>query len=210
MSEAVISKIQKLLALAKSSNVHEAATASRKARELMMHHSLEMSVFEDHSDPFKDIIERPFTEATVVYWKLILWNAIADYCVVKLCKNWRSQYCAVGKKDNVELFAELEHYLTLTMYSHAATAKRKDKTLSKIAFQEGWVEGLSHMLKEMVDDRADIRALVVSQTALLNDYSKEKFAPPKDMTVKNKGECSESFYAGYVKGQTVELNKKLT
>ena len=210
MSEAVISKIQKLLALSKSSNIHEAATASRKARELMMLHSLEMSVFEESKDPFSDISERPFTDSKPVYWKLILWNAVADYCVCKLCENWRGQICAVGKKDNAELFAQLIHYLTNTLYSHAGAAKRKDKTLSTISFQEGWVEGLSVMLKNMKDEREDIKALVVSQTAVLEDYSKAKFSKAKETTVKNKGVCSESFFAGYVKGKTVELCKKLS
>lgn len=211
MSEAVISKIQKLLALAKSSNVHEAATASRKARELMLLHSLEMADLESekNKDPFSDIVKKPFTDASPVYWKLVMWNALAEYCICKLCVNRAGQTCALGKKENTELFFELQHYVANTLHTHATAAKRLDKSIQVLSYKEGWAEGLRKLLKEMKEDNSQIRALIINQMTVLDEYTKQNLGAAKKETVSPKTERSHSFIKGFIKGQTVEIKQKV-
>jgi hypothetical protein len=163
-------KIKKLLALTESPNIHEAATAARKARELMLTHSLEMEMFTKDENPFKDIFEVPFTHATPIYWKTKIWNSLADYCVCKLCVNWKGQICVIGKEENTTLFKELYHYLFNTIHVHTAAQKKMKKDLNALSFREGWAAGLSAQLAKR-DDTDQIKAMVVSQMSILNDYA---------------------------------------
>ncbi len=80
--EKVLEKVRKLLALAKSSNEHEAASAAAKAAELMQEHQLEEAQLRVEDDTIKaDPIEEESLfgdlRGNKVYWKASLAFGIA-------------------------------------------------------------------------------------------------------------------------------------
>src|ERR1700760_4954522 len=80
----VVDRVRKLLALAQSSNVNEAATAALRARELMEQHRLEegdIAISSGGAVPREDVVEeelQPRGGSRVLKWKTQLAAALAE------------------------------------------------------------------------------------------------------------------------------------
>lgn len=101
--EKIIEKIRKLLALATSSNEHEAALAAAKAQDLLFRHNLEMSQIEragmTRPDPYTTIYEQNITRAE---WKIDLANSVARANLCKIILS-RGTIVWMGKESNLEV-----------------------------------------------------------------------------------------------------------
>jgi len=79
LSDTIVARIQKLLALAGSSNENEAALAAEKAQELMLKHNISMAILNAKGNK-NDIIgvgEITIDENTRAQWKITLANTVA-------------------------------------------------------------------------------------------------------------------------------------
>ena len=104
MSDRVLDRLAKLLALSKSSNPHEAATASRMAGEIMRKHDLKEADVAEH-------VSLGFFELSLGskgfehLWKFSLATATARYCgcdAVSLLVGGRRKVRLVGDRVDVE------------------------------------------------------------------------------------------------------------
>lgn len=72
-------RVEKLLALATSSNVHEAAAAAERAQRLIAEHRLEAWVAETETDPITDARDEPLEQAKRLRrWKSVLASTLAQ------------------------------------------------------------------------------------------------------------------------------------
>lgn len=76
-TEKIVDRIKKLLALSRSSNEHEAASAAAKAHKLMMEHSIDQAALRKNKPP--RVIEFSIGEETRPYeWRLVLIGGLAE------------------------------------------------------------------------------------------------------------------------------------
>jgi len=114
----VLERLRKLLALSKSSNVHEAAAAAAKAQELMLRHQLEAAELELGAEPdavLLDELER--YGARRQPWREIIARALAK---ANLCAiHTRRGENADGRTIHVVYLAGSASAAALVRYMHA-------------------------------------------------------------------------------------------
>jgi hypothetical protein len=125
----IADKIRKLLALAQSSNPHEAALAAARAQELMIRYAIEESEIAGQPGA---VVEEVGVEAMgasskgSAHWSAILAEAMSRSF---FCRTYRSpgvDIFVVGRKMDREAFRATWSYLTAEIDRMAASAYRKD------------------------------------------------------------------------------------
>lgn len=163
--ENIISKIKKCLALAKSDNPHEAASALRQAQKLMEMHNIS-----DIDVQVSDVYETKAKAATVeaVRWESMLAHLIAEAfgCSMyvsngyELKNNYQHRrtrdYCFIGVSPS----ADIAQYAFEVLSAQCAKARRRyissqrknckasTKTARGDLFAEGYVRGLHNLVQK--------------------------------------------------------------
>jgi len=105
-AESIVFKIKKLMALSKSSNENEAASAAAKAQELLLKYNVELSQVENVSLDREDTrLVSEFKELfglNVIQWKRDLAFSVAKANMCKGVSSGRGMYF-LGKKHNIEI-----------------------------------------------------------------------------------------------------------
>jgi hypothetical protein len=108
-------RVEKLLALATSSNVHEAAAAAERAQRLIAEHRLEDWVRNTETDPIEDARDTPLDSAKRPRrWKSVLASTLAEAngCVAYTLKQGElSHIVLVGRRADREAVAALWDWL---------------------------------------------------------------------------------------------------
>lgn len=81
MDPRILDRVRKLLAVATSTNVHEAAVAAERAQRLIAQHRLEAWLAEEHAptDPIVDARDQPLEQARRLRkWKVVLASCLAE------------------------------------------------------------------------------------------------------------------------------------
>lgn len=108
-------RLAKLLALATSSNVHEAAAAAGRAQQLITEHRLQAWVAQTESDPIRDARDQPLTRAKRLRkWKSVLASSLADVngCVAYTADSGgESAIVLVGRSRDREAVSALWEWL---------------------------------------------------------------------------------------------------
>ena len=119
---AITAKIQKLLALATSSNEHEAASAATKAHAMLAEHNLSMASVQATDDTSNDMghNEHSNSDSSKEQWIIQLWSATAKlyFCGYFFCKNPYDQtisHTLVGSPANSAAAASMAKFLTDTV-----------------------------------------------------------------------------------------------
>jgi hypothetical protein len=200
VSENIVEKIKKLLALSKSTNIHEAASAAEKAHKLMLEHRLAIS---DVTDVLpEDIVEEEIMDARMMaVWRFGLLTACARnyYCgVVRLedeilsdgiATGMRITAVIMGRKDDVGavrcLFEHMEKEAT-RLCEEKFEAGRVPGTpvrLSDIQREESWKRGAAVAIQEKLQgqrvmfEREDDKAMKMGDKAreAVDLYRSRKF-----------------------------------
>jgi hypothetical protein len=172
--EKIIERIQKLLALAQSSNVHESATAAGQAAKLMAEHELDMADLQQHAAQKEapEAIELNVAMASaskqVDRWRGLLADGIASGfgCHIWWHRYWAeingtravvAQLRILGRKSNVQTCVYLYSYLEkeVARLAHEAWAAQVPRPLASAAvrwrnsFQMGAASEIAKRIKEM-------------------------------------------------------------
>lgn len=111
-----IDRIQKLLRLAESSNVHEAATAAAHAQELMERHRIDLASIRSDADAIEDHGDRPLVAcARPPRWRVLLASAVAEAsgCRVYLRRTEAlREVVIVGTRDDAAHVVTLDAHLS--------------------------------------------------------------------------------------------------
>lgn len=214
-----LAKIRKCLALAKSGNANEAATAMRQAQALMREHGL------DDTDAKLIDVDEQDTDArlqTITVWESSLARTVADAfgCEIIASSRYspappysRRTWCfvGVGAAAQVASYAMnvLSRQCAKARLQHIAAQPRNCKPITKTArgdaFATGWVIGV----KGLVQAHAGTEC----HEALLQAYMDRKHPGLTTAKVKNRvvgrNVGNDSGYAGYAAGKAAQMHQAL-
>ena len=175
----ILERIKKLLALATSSNEHEAAAAMAKAQALMAEHGLTEAKIRlsdiGHAD-----IKSQFSVSRMKKHELVLMNCIGKAFTVKILWKKSSSYAddvfgtftVVGRKANVQVAEHIAIVLGRKLRAARADFVRTlphgtDKTMEADGFCLGWVYAIAK--------KVSLVAMDDQTTKLVDEYAEKVF-----------------------------------
>ncbi len=209
MSEKIIDKVRKLLALSTSSNEHEAALAAQRATEMLLKHNLSLADLEVKKSPYT-WHDTPFEQSG---WKRSLIYGIAKYnlCDTILSKGGKSLHI-VGKQHNIEVVLYLYAYLgreidRLADLGYKSTLTNNTIRRWKTAFREGAVYEVVERLKD-AHQGADngCRALVVVNTKELDEEMRKRFKNARTVSRHIRADAA-AYASGQTAGRSIPLHQ---
>lgn len=213
----IMDKIVRCLALSKSSNEHEAATALRQAHAMMSQHDISMDDINLVDIKFKASNTR-YAKRPPVY-QIALANMIARLFG---CKNYMGNGSGELSSARVMCFVGLEMHSDIASYAHDSLFRQlkqarrtyiktelkrvrlpKNKAARADAFCLGWVATVHGLVKKLVPlvtnmmliERAMGQELNLRETGGVDRVSKNKAASG-----------TNDFYNGLIAGQGAELH----
>lgn len=178
MTDTIIHKIKKLLALGESSNEHEAAAALSRAQELLASHSLtidEVNGFEMEESISIETDDPLFDGANVALWKQWLASAIAKHVGVynyTISGRRTKKLALVGKPTAISVFKYMYSYATSELLRLSI---KKCKGLGR-SYSNSWltgaVTGINSKLSELT--KTEDTNLKMGLVKLNDEYDKAK------------------------------------
>ena len=172
-------KIAKLLALAESSNPHEAELAAKRAYELMLKHKLELSDIEQEKDFIKELI--PHKTKNLSASDRFLALALSDYFFVSILNQrigkTKTSYF-VGKPSNIANIKEVFNFLVESRNAFYKKNKKEIK-IHKKSFELGFSKGIIIILEESkkeTQSENNTRDLIVLEEVMLNNHIAEEYS----------------------------------
>lgn len=211
-NDKVLQKIKKLLALAKSSNEHEAANALRMAQKLMQEHQLNEQEVK-LSEVSQKAVKRANTAEKQPRWAALLTGAVTRAFGLEAILSWDKTLGAtvifIGPADRVEIGTYCYEVLAPQLvkarrtYLNALNKRLKLTTKTNRAdlFAEGWISAVYRQVKALVPTE--------EEQNLLQIY-KEKHFPSLRTTgiraAEHKQRDLGAYDAGHGAGRNVRLN----
>lgn len=173
-TEAVITKIRKLQALANNNdNEHQAAAAAAKMQELLEAYNLDMTIISRASNTASPR-DKQILKGGLYGWQRNLWNATAE---LNFCKYWYKRGLKAGSSYEHELLGS-----KVNVISTRLMADYLQNTVERLARK--WMQdnrpGLSIFIKEAIAYREGVSERLVSRMwelrrqRILNDEAKVK------------------------------------
>lgn len=216
----IIEKINKLLALATSTNEHESTAAAAKASELLTQYNLSLADLGTDTDQNVNENEVDCTPR-YVSWKMILLTGIAE---ANGCQAIRYQYTGkmslVGYQTSIIVCQHLYEYLSTSIEHRARYRKGRGRAYLN-AFRVGCATRLSQRLLEQREameksgipgskDAPPTPAIVVKSLFEKTAKSIADYLENQGLNIKIKDATQISselgFTAGYQTGDKISLN----
>lgn len=212
----IAERIKKLLALAGSSNEHEAYLASQKALELQNQYNIDISLLEE-----KDIdigeTETELGGRVPMEWSYLL-SLLQEYYHVEVIyrKGYRTtSYVLIGEKGNIQianyvlayLKREIDNNYKKFLKQHKAENEVKGRNL-RASYAAGFYKGIREVLnstKKETISTAQERGLVVIDKKV-SEYLKQKYPHLTRRAVQRRAYNSSAYSAGVTQGQNTTLN----
>lgn len=152
-------KIRKLLALSCSGNENEAATALKKANELLFKHNLDYSDIKQKDNKIIRAYFDSFNKAVI--WKSIIMDKISEYNFCQTFTGWNpetnySSKCFIicGSKHNIEAVKIMYEYLVevverLSRNYHRKLGKAEHKRSIMNSYRKGICFKIASRLEQM-------------------------------------------------------------
>lgn len=221
MSQDMISKIKKLMALSHGEG-NEAETAAKMAQKLMIKHAIEMADLEEHEKTVVDPLVVNRIKVGRRAWPIQLAWELGPHCRIKVLRTtrWDGVYAVgYGHQSDVQVWQylygiaarEIQKMAKAYGKEHTYFCWKRDKDVVDrkltAAFRMGCVQGLGDKLKEQ---RTTEREANPNSTALiLQDRMKESVDFMRSKVGKT-GQWSGSTRGnsdGYRAGKTISLNQ---
>lgn len=172
--EAIISKIQKLLALGERGGTEaEAEAAMQKVHELLAKHNLSLGDVKDAPATEEDYVQ-DFTDATNRQpWQDYIWTSVAQLYFCRHFKRIRGnhvQHMIIGKPSNIAAVKYVSMYLIRTANALAAkaAASSNSKRLFINSFKKGFASRIASRVTEEIKKARDGKMMdSATGTALL-------------------------------------------
>lgn len=205
---AIITKIRKLLALAKGSTEHEAASALAKAREIMAAHGI--SEAQLAMSEIEEATARGSRAARPPKWETLLAKAVERSLDVYSFIDGAGTRTFIGRGSSAEIasyaFAVLFRTLKAQRQAYIAGPLKRVKLARKRVradvFCEGWARAVQHKIAALIPERPS--------DPLRDQYLAEHY--PELGTVNARGvklmatKVAGDFWAGHNAGREVNLH----
>jgi len=221
MNKDIIEKIQKLLALANSSNENEAKLAAAKAQELLIKYNLSMSQIETDENRYEmELIATGKGRISSEY--LYIQSLLCEFYFVRIVKSKRVIYDGFWPKNEaVYLIFGAEHNIKIAKYVDEFLVqafqrlfkqyriKTNAPATSKHSFYLGLYHGLREQLLSTIKKVEQETGLVVVNDANLDEWIQEqmKIKQTKDHKVDNVDNAAIN--SGYQEGKKLTISKGL-
>lgn len=217
-------KIQKLLALSKSPNEHEAYAALVKARELIVKNKLNEKDFEEKKEKKIRGVEISNISFSMKRdpWVLDLKDLIAENfsckSFVSRYRNERTYYVRfMGYVEDIDMCTDVFTYAYKCIQEGIKKEKKKYKgypvkSLSIVAnsYGYGFVEGLAQAFEKQNQENEKGWGLVLTVPEEVVNKVNELCGKPRNISCKATEEIhSDTYNAGYVEGKQFTTRKKL-
>ena len=151
--EKIADKVEKLLALSKSSNEHEAALVLENANKLLMKYNMEMADITDYD--VNNIIKKSvMTAGRIMQWKTIMMQSVMELnncdILIHSIRGGDKTIFAIGKKQNIDVSLSMYDYLEKTM----KRKMRKERPYDKPSFRLGFAITIAHRIKDIIEERS--------------------------------------------------------
>ncbi|WP_027670057.1 DUF2786 domain-containing protein [Rheinheimera baltica] len=212
MDERILSKIKKLLALAKSGNEHEAANALRLAQKLMQEHQLS-----EQEVKLSEVTQREIKRANAAdkqpLWANLLTGCITSAFGLKAILSWKRDIGAtvifIGPADRVEIgtycYEVLAPQLVKARKAYLLSLNKRLKLTTKTnradLFAEGWISAVRRQVHNLVPTE--------EEQNLIQLYKQKHFTRLEKAEVRltqDKKRDVSAFFEGHGAGQNVRLN----
>lgn len=215
-SEAVLDRVRKLLALATSSNVHEAAAAAARAQRLIAQHRLEeWLAVEVDPDPIADGADEPLEIARRLRkWKVVLATALAEAngCVAYTAPRGAEEVIAlIGRaRDRAavrELWDGLVKRIEWLSATHGPNRPRRWHEAFRIGAVDAVVERLRGVGAEVREEHGEglvaIDAAAAAHRTALDRFVAERLSLGKGRAIRVDGRAWER---GKAAGEGMDLD----
>ena len=216
-TQKVIEQVQKLLALSKSGNEHEAALALAKAESLLEKHRLDMTQIEMMTGQKEAIIQDDdpiFDSEKISQWESKLAHGVAYLYGCTTIRLSGQQIKLIGRASDIMFVRYLVMYITMELFRIAAPLlykKRKD-------YKDSWFLGATDMIiKRLTQAKAEAQETFNNPFAVatVNNRANEALDKLKELypncTFANvkptKKISSEAYYAGQDAGRNIKLSQ---
>ncbi len=221
-AEKMLDKVRKLLALATSSNEHEALSAMKRVREIYARHSLEQVELEDKSQ-FRQLVIPLNSKRIETYQKKIMGILVGHFFVqviasqsydVALGKTTRSLEI-IGTRESV-LMAEYVYYF-LMQQSQNIQDKEITSRVSRSSYRLGLLQGFSEKLSSQENQQKNPDTNVLSKALVkfesnphLKEYVGKIYPRLRSLSSATKRIDSTAYYSGHEVGKQITLNKPIS
>lgn len=225
--QSIIEKVQRLLALSKSNNIHEATTAARLANKLIDEYRLSMfdieNAVEEASEPIEEDSEYIYQSGKVTPWKHNLVILLSKHYA---CAVWNdtsfntgrqvSRYRLVGKRSDIGICRYMYSWLTLECQRLADLEVKGCGRVFIASYCTGFVNGIALQLQE---SRSEVQKTVTSQAIVKLDARLEAsraamYQMHKNLVKKTSNYHSQldnsAYNIGQSRGKSMHLGASLT
>lgn len=225
----VAERVKKLLALSKSSNIHEAQLAAEKAREYLTKYGMTLTDVEiQTADMIRDEVRTPYHSPgwenqyrkTINLWQSRLFGVMIRYYFIHVVTDNQGTAYFMGARTDVEVARYVYLYLCNEIFRLAdvylATEKRERPYLNqgelkklRMAFSVGAVEGLRELHAEMSKKEHAVTAtgtdLMVIKNAAAKQFSLSQFPNQRSVSRSTSGLDNRAIGAGIEAGKGITI-----
>lgn len=198
----VLRKVQKLMALSSSSNVHEAELAMMKSRELLLKHNLESAPL----DGEQTVLQRVLMQTKIDTKMQAIAHILSTFFVGTVYKKGDRQVCLeiFGKKANVEIGEYVANHLD-HQFDLLWEAAKKQHRLKGLVARNSFFFGIARGYCEQV------KALKTAESSLIRldnqiKLAQEMIYPHLRTTKSSRQHCQQSSMLGEKTGQQLRIN----
>ena len=231
----LLARINKLLALAQSDNLHEAERAAERAQQLLTHHHISIESTSAHEgsnllDAFDvmNFCQIGPVRARRYQYEYALINILSEYFFVRcvlvsaLCVKTQKRGQAVevcGRPEDLEIasyvYDFVQNHLELAWRAHRAQLQAKgvkNKGLrARLSFSLGLVSGFEAKLRraqetQRADQSAETHALIALGQSKVAQFLALRY-PHTSRGSKQGWSPSTEYHSGFQRGQTLNLHR---
>ena len=222
----IIEKVQRLLALSKSANIHEASAAANAANKLIDTYRLseaDIECMSDAGEPIEEDSEYIYESGKITPWKTTLVHHLVKHYG---CVHWNdtsyatgrqvSRYRLVGRRSDIGIAKYMFAYLTAECQRLAAIEAKGKGRVFVGSYCKGFVDGIA---TQLAASRKDAQQ-TASSNAIVKINAREEEAKAalykfhtNLRTVKSQSHAridASAFYQGKVQGQNMHLGASLS
>jgi hypothetical protein len=213
VKNSIIEKIQKLLALATSSNENEAALAAAKAQELLVKYNLNMNEVDAHDADYTreagEVLKRVSKKDRFI--NMILTEFFFVDIVMSSRVGRGTSFITLGKRHNVEIASYVRGFL-MRAFEESFTIYRKNTGAAvgaRDSFYYGMFKGIKAQLSETKAKVEQQVGLVVVADPGLLAFTKNHFSSLKTAKMSVSTRSTEAHSAGMQTGRTLRIGRGL-
>ena len=204
----VLDKIRKLLRLAQSSNVHEAALAMERAFELASRHSINLDAVDLDEETRRVLHERFHVGARFSLIRRLTVGILENYFNVTLVKD-APHYVFIGTAAEVEIAMYVHGFLVAAcsrcLRAYAAEQRRK---LSENKRRQ-WIAGFMYGISAKLDEARKQMQIADTQTAVALRNKEKREAYLNSLFKVTTSKVNTAMMSGFVSGVNTEIAKGL-